>query len=730
MKSDTAQGNATVHTLLRINQLCDEFEDAHRAERAPQLEAFVARYPAEATALLEHLIPIELAYRQRRGELFTPDEYAARFPQLDRNRLVRLFRDAGEALIPPVLGEYELLRPIGSGGMGVVYLARHRRMNRLVALKAVPPDAPERDVLHQRFAREVEITARLVHPNVVVAFDAREDQGVSYLVTAYLEGGDLGGAVNRSGPLSLRTAIDATRAAALGLGHAHERGVIHRDVKPSNLLLDGSGRVCVADWGLARAGTSAPANSKLTAAGMVLGTIDYLAPEQAGNSEAADARSDVYSLGCVLFFLLAGRPPFDPGTVWDRLDAHRDIPAPDVRDFRTDVPGPLAELVARMLAKRPDDRPQDMPSVIAALDPLIEPQPTPPQEPKASRRALLLGAMLLAPAVGFGVWRFTRERPSSQTDESTPPWEQVDAPPVAELPLADPREYQRRWAEYLRVPVERTDSVGRVKFEFVLVPPGTFRMGSPDELVARLARPDLDNWNRSRYHAEKERLVTIRRPYYLGKTEVTFAQFELFVARDGHTTLAERGTLGWGYHGPDEVWKRGPFNWKSAGKYTPVQDHPVINTAWPDWVRFCKWLGAETAGVCRLPAESEWEFACRGGRNGLWGHGDDPDALNRFAVYGVEVPLPVGSREPNGFGLLDMHGNLSEGCSVEDPWADDPHRPADRGGAIYPVRGGRFNEVAPGAVGGWPDAYRCARRSWEEEASLSAGFRVLREIPG
>ncbi|QEL19600.1 DNA recombination protein RecF [Limnoglobus roseus] len=145
---------------------------------------------------------------------------------------------------------------------------------------------------------------------------------------------------------------------------------------------------------------------------------------------------------------------------------------------------------------------------------------------------------------------------------------------------------------------------------------------------------------------------------------------------------------------------------------------------------FCKWLSGETGRPCRLPAESEWEFAYHGGRYGTWSHGDDPEPLTQFTVFGVDVPAAVGSREPNGFGLFDMQGNAAERCAVENLWADDPHRPTNLGGAIYPVRGGRFNEIPFGAGGAWPDAYRCARRTWENQTSLSAGFRVLLEIPG
>jgi serine/threonine-protein kinase len=289
---------------------------------------------------------------------------------------------AGAAAFPPTaegnapggeaaqLGQYRLLEKIGQGGMGAVYKARHLRLDRIVALKVLPAErahAPE-DVA--RFEREMRAVGKLNHPNIVRATDAGEADGVPFLVMELVEGTDLQRLVQQRGPLPLAEACELVRQAAMGLQHAHEHGLVHRDVKPSNLLLSAEGQVKVLDLGLARSHGGPSAGPALTGPGNAMGTLDYMAPEQAQDARSVDIRADVYSLGCTLYHLLAGQPPFGgaayPGAA-QKLSAHLHTPPASVQTHRPDVPNGLATLVDRLLAKRPGDRPPSPSAVAEAL---------------------------------------------------------------------------------------------------------------------------------------------------------------------------------------------------------------------------------------------------------------------------------------------------------------------------------------------------------------------------
>jgi tRNA A-37 threonylcarbamoyl transferase component Bud32 len=254
------------------------------------------------------------------------------------------------------LGQYEILGRIGQGGMGAVFKARHAELGKVVALKVLSSGQLD-EALVARFKNEMRALGRLDHPHVVGAHDAGEVGGVHFLVMDFVDGVDLGRLLQRHTHLSIADACEAIRQAALGLQHAFECGLVHRDVKPSNLMLARGGRVQLLDLGLAR--SLGAAADTLTAKGMVLGTADYLAPEQWEHAHAADIRADIYSLGCTLYHLLAGRPPFDDeqhSSVLQKMRAHVLTRPTPIRQLRPEVPARLAVVLDRMLAKDPADR--------------------------------------------------------------------------------------------------------------------------------------------------------------------------------------------------------------------------------------------------------------------------------------------------------------------------------------------------------------------------------------
>jgi serine/threonine protein kinase len=268
------------------------------------------------------------------------------------------------------IGNYTIQSRLGAGGMGTVFKARHRSMKRVVALKVLSRDTSGASAHSSRFQREVETIAKLSHPNIVMAYDAGDDENGLYLVMEYVAGSDLAAEVAQRGPLSIADAVECAVQAARGLACAHDHGIVHRDVKPANLLRDNVGLVKVADLGLAHLSfaDAATVNASLTQAGNLLGTADYIAPEQALDSATVDHRVDIYSLGCTLYFLLAGRPLYSAGSLMALLLKHRDAPIPPLVQARVDVPPELDELYRRMAAKRPEDRFPTMAAVLDALE--------------------------------------------------------------------------------------------------------------------------------------------------------------------------------------------------------------------------------------------------------------------------------------------------------------------------------------------------------------------------
>jgi WD40 repeat protein len=295
---------------------------------------------------------------------------------------------AGPALptagaVPPELAEhprYRVLGLLGSGGMGAVYWAEHRLMERPVALKVIARDLLDDPAAVERFRREVKAAARLSHAHIVQAYDADQAGDLHFLVMEYVEGTDLARLVAERGPLPVARACDYVRQAALGLQHAFEHGMVHRDIKPQNLMLTPQGQVKVLDFGLARfvresalAGTAGGAprdDGAITQTGALMGTADFISPEQAQDAHAADVRADVYSLGCTLYFLLAGHAPFPEGTFVDKLAAHRGRQPRPLTQLRRDVPPRLLRVLERLLAKDPARRYRTPAEAAQALAPL------------------------------------------------------------------------------------------------------------------------------------------------------------------------------------------------------------------------------------------------------------------------------------------------------------------------------------------------------------------------
>jgi serine/threonine-protein kinase len=353
----------------------------------------------------DQLDELKRVLRPRFSDVKTLAKYLVQRGWLTVYQVNQILADRAQEL---VYGPYIILDRIGEGGVSQVFKARHTGKNCVVALKVIREELLSNQEAYARFQREMHAVASLSHPNIVSSIDSDLEGHANFFAMEYVEGTDLGKLVQLTGPLKIPIACDYIRQAALGLQHAHEHGLVHRDIKPPNLFLTGAtlpsappapsrtgtgtlesgsgsiptvtgkGEIKILDMGLARLReANTPTGEQvvaLTQEGTMMGTPDYLAPEQARNAKTADIRSDIYSLGCTFYFLLTGQPPFPGNSVMQKLFQHQKEEPKPIESIRSNVPPGLSAILKKMMAKQPAERYHTPGEIANALTPFCQPQ--------------------------------------------------------------------------------------------------------------------------------------------------------------------------------------------------------------------------------------------------------------------------------------------------------------------------------------------------------------------
>jgi formylglycine-generating enzyme required for sulfatase activity/serine/threonine protein kinase len=588
------------------------------------------------------------------------------------------------------LGHYEVLEVVGRGAFGTVLRTFDEKLQRVVAIKVLAPEMASTSPARKRFLREARTSAAVRHENVVAIY-AVEDDPIPYLVMEYIPGKTLQQRLDEQGPLHLPDVLRLGKQIADGLAAAHAQDLIHRDVKPGNILLEGGidERVKITDFGLARTADDA----SMTQSGVIAGTPMYMAPEQA-HGHKLNQRADLFSFGSVLYQMLSGRPPFRARTTMAVLKrVTEDVPRP-IQEIIPEVPEWMCTLVGHLHAKNPDERygsAREVSELLAqcAIDlqagrvPEIpdpsqrtdcaEETPAQPVQPRRSESRLhspllkvvtvlviVLGVLGITEATGvtklfstiipLTTGSGTLVIPTGSTQNAVvakPPrpkpfqWP-ADAPPLAIAPFdaEQAMQHQQAWAKYLGVTMETEIVVGRnkdgkdIKLTMVLIPPGEFLMGSSDEEQARFleeAKTSNDQWGMDRISKEgPQHRVRITRPFWLSRYEVTLGQFRQFVEETGYKTDGERdGKGGFGLFA--NRWSQDPrFVWNADEGSKQADDHPVVNVSWNDATAFRQWLSKRHDGVkYELPTEAQWEYACRAGTTTAGHYGDSKEAMQQ-----------------------------------------------------------------------------------------------------
>jgi formylglycine-generating enzyme required for sulfatase activity len=662
---------------------------------------------------------------------------------------------------------YEIVKELGRGGMGVVYLARNKLVDRPEVLKVMSKALVGRPAAVERFLQEIRSAGQLIHGNVATTFSAHQLGDLLVLAMEYVEGDDLAKVVRQRGPLPVANACYCVHQAATALQRGFELGLVHRDIKPSNILLAKQGKrqvVKVIDFGLAKARSEVSTDRDLTGTNQMMGTPGYSAPEQLNDAKTADTRSDIYALGCTLYYLLAGAPPFKGNNALAIALAQEAGDVRPLREVRPEVPEGLARLVARMMAREPAERFGQPGEVVAALLPFVQgakessessgavapvdtkparpavpPQAVPPAPPTGPERrprparanagakkggarpddapvrlwpyAVMIGvpalAMLVLAGVVFKV--YVKSAAGDALSRLQP-----DKPPAkADLPApprpSEPDAVRPKPLDCTGPDGASAEAVRRAQDAWAKYPgrhvEAKVEIADGVTMTFVLVPPGKFHMGSPpdetfRYGNETLHEVTLTEPFDMGKYEVTQAQYEALTGNN-------------------------PSGFKDP-------DRPVECVTWNEADAFGRQLTAKLSDghVYRLPTEAEWEYSCRGGRPSSqpYGIGDGrslgPTEANFNNVF--RETCKVGSYAPNALGLYDMHGNVWEWCADwNEPYplvaVTNPLRTT--GGPFRVARGGCWNEPAKEC--------RSALRQGSPEARRDGymGFRLARSVP-